>query len=100
MNNLEYRKRMSRIARAMNAIKTVLKAQEASNKELRNKITEAWSDRTRDAEVKEMQRNLKRGRKTVTGYQTALHELKWDFKTYNFEFDCVTVPETAGEYAN
>jgi hypothetical protein len=100
MKNTEYKKRMSRIARAMNAIKAVLKSQEASNKELRNKITEAWSDRTRDAEVKEMQRSLKRGRKTVTGYQTALHELKWDFKAYNFEFTFVEDPENAGEYAN
>lgn len=78
---------ISDCARAINTIRISLKSQEAKNKEYRTQITAGWSDRTRDAELETLHRQLSDGRRTVRAYQTALHELKHARSAYNAEFD-------------
>ena len=78
---------ISDCARAINTIRISLKGQEAKNKEYRNQITAGWSDRTRDAELETLHKQLSDGRRTVRAYQTALHELKRSRSAYNAEFD-------------
>lgn len=90
---------ISDCARAINTIRISLKGQEAKNKEYRNQITAGWSDRTRDAELETLHRQLSDGRRTVRAYQTALHELKRSRSTYNAEFDrlCNTLSSASPE---
>ena len=78
---------ISDCARAINTIRISLKSQEAKNKEYRNQITAGWSDRTRDAELETLHRQLSDGRRTVRAWQTALHELKHARSAYNAEYD-------------
>jgi len=78
---------ISDCARAINTIRISLKGQEAKNKEYRNQITAGWSDRTRDAELEALHKQLADGRRTVRAYQTALHELKRSRSAYNAEYD-------------
>ena len=78
---------ISDCSKAINTIRISLKSQEAKNKEYRNQITAGWSDRTRDAELETLHRQLSDGRRTVRAWQTALHELKRSRSAYNAEFD-------------
>ena len=78
---------ISDCAKAINTIRTSLNVQEAKNKEYRTQITAGWSDRTRDAELETLHKQLSDGRRTVRAYQTALHELKRSRSAYNAEFD-------------
>lgn len=78
---------ISNCARAINTIRISLKSQEAKNKEYRTQITAGWSDRTRDAELETLHKQLSDGRRTVRAYQTALHELKIARKVYNTSYD-------------
>ena len=78
---------ISDCSKAINTIRTSLNVQEAKNKEYRTQITAGWSDRTRDAELEALHKQLADGRRTVRAYQTALHELKRSRSAYNAEFD-------------
>lgn len=78
---------ISDCAKAINTIRISLKSQEAKNKEYRNQITAGWSDRTRDAELEALHKQLSNGRRTVRAWKTALHELKHARSVYNAEYD-------------
>ena len=78
---------MRKIRIAQVAVRKSLKIQEETNQNFRKNITEAWDDRTRDYEVKNLAEQLAAGRKLVRGYQAALHELKANIRVYNKRYD-------------
>lgn len=79
--------KMASIAHATNSIRKSLKAQEESNKSLRDQITPIWGDRSKDGVVADLSKQLAVGRSRVRVYQTTLHELKRSFRNYNKRYD-------------
>lgn len=79
--------KMRGVAHARNSIRQTLKAQEASNKELRDQITPIWGDKSKEGVVADLSQQLAIGRARVRAAQTALHELKRSFRNYNKRYD-------------
>ena len=96
---------MKRCSEGMSVLRKQLKAQEIANKGVREQITAAWGDRTRDADLQTFHTELVAGKRTVRAYQAALHELKYARRMYNTAYDSMqrvlmeaVTPET--EYVN
>lgn len=78
---------MKRCSEAMTVLRSNVKAQELLNSSVREQITAAWGDRTRDAELQTLHEKLTAGKKVVRACQTALHELKYARRMHNAVYD-------------
>ena len=73
-------------------LRNALKKREEENKALRAKITPIWEDKTKDAEVSTLAKELTKGRSIVKAQQLALKNVKKCLRLTNQVYDnCLSV---------